>query len=53
MAGVEDDVEVDISGVDSAVDLDMRGAQDLQSKDTRSENLFGNFAEKVIMAPRF
>ena len=50
MAGVDDDAEVDISGVDDAVDM---GTQDLQSKDTRSENLFGKVAKKVIMAPRF
>ena len=55
LSGVEDDVGMDISGVDNEVDMDMRGVviQDLQSKDTRSENLLGKVAAKVNMPPRF
>ena len=47
MAG-DDDMDVDIAGVDADMEVDMIEivTQDVQNKNSGSENLFGNVATK-------
>ena len=54
MAG-DVDMDVDIAGVDADMEVDMIGivTQDVQNKNSGSENLFGNVATKKNMQPRF